>query len=247
VPGPVERALLPMTAAVEPAASSRWGAAPRRPRGAVRHAPVRLRRGAPAARCAEAVEAWGDGVAYATKAFLCRAMASWRTRRGCASMSRPAASCTWRSEPAWHQSASSCTGTTSQRLSSRAPSSWRGAHHRRLLRRDRPAAGAERRGPRTPKVLVRVTRGWRHTPTSSCAPAMRTRSSGSRSPQGRRGALSRSSARSPASTSRASTPTSAARSSMSARSSRLPRSSGASSPRSVSTSCALAAASGSRT
>jgi len=28
------------------------------------------------ARCREAVEAWGDGVAYATKAFLCRAMAS---------------------------------------------------------------------------------------------------------------------------------------------------------------------------
>jgi diaminopimelate decarboxylase len=27
------------------------------------------------ARCREAVEAWGDGVAYATKAFLCRAMA----------------------------------------------------------------------------------------------------------------------------------------------------------------------------
>ena len=25
--------------------------------------------------CREAVEAWGDGVAYATKAFLCRAMA----------------------------------------------------------------------------------------------------------------------------------------------------------------------------
>src|ERR1700689_5351450 len=27
------------------------------------------------ARCREAVAAWGDGVAYATKAFLCKAMA----------------------------------------------------------------------------------------------------------------------------------------------------------------------------
>ena len=34
------------------------------------------------ARCAEAVEAWGDGVAYATKAFLCRAMAQLAHQEG---------------------------------------------------------------------------------------------------------------------------------------------------------------------
>src|SRR5947208_17149525 len=28
------------------------------------------------ARCREALEAWGDGVAYASKAFLCKAMAA---------------------------------------------------------------------------------------------------------------------------------------------------------------------------
>ena len=32
--------------------------------------------------CREAVEAWGDGVAYATKAFLCRAMASLAYEEG---------------------------------------------------------------------------------------------------------------------------------------------------------------------
>ncbi len=34
------------------------------------------------ARCREAVAAWGDGVAYATKAFLCRAMATAGPRGG---------------------------------------------------------------------------------------------------------------------------------------------------------------------
>jgi len=34
------------------------------------------------ARCREAVRAWGDGVAYATKAFLCRAMASLAHEEG---------------------------------------------------------------------------------------------------------------------------------------------------------------------
>src|SRR3974377_939564 len=32
--------------------------------------------------CREAVEAWGDGVAYATKAFLCRAMAALAHEEG---------------------------------------------------------------------------------------------------------------------------------------------------------------------
>ena len=34
------------------------------------------------AACREAVEAWGDGVAYATKAFLCRAMAALACEEG---------------------------------------------------------------------------------------------------------------------------------------------------------------------
>src|SRR5579862_9875224 len=34
------------------------------------------------ARCREAVEAWGDGVAYATKAFLCLAMARLAPEEG---------------------------------------------------------------------------------------------------------------------------------------------------------------------
>ena len=33
-------------------------------------------------RCREAVAAWGDGVAYATKAFLCRAMAALAHEEG---------------------------------------------------------------------------------------------------------------------------------------------------------------------
>ncbi|MBW3536601.1 MAG: diaminopimelate decarboxylase, partial [Actinobacteria bacterium] len=34
------------------------------------------------ARCREAVEAWGDGVAYASKAFLCKAMAALAHEEG---------------------------------------------------------------------------------------------------------------------------------------------------------------------
>src|SRR3974377_781867 len=34
------------------------------------------------ARCREAVAAWGDGVAYATKAFLCKAMAALAHEEG---------------------------------------------------------------------------------------------------------------------------------------------------------------------
>jgi diaminopimelate decarboxylase len=41
--------------------------------------------------------AFGDGVAYASKAFLCVAMARSCTRRASTSTSRPAASCTSRS------------------------------------------------------------------------------------------------------------------------------------------------------
>ena len=52
------------------------------------------------ARAAEAVEVLGrDGAIYATKAFLCRAMAAWRMRRACAWTSRPVASWRWRSRP----------------------------------------------------------------------------------------------------------------------------------------------------
>jgi hypothetical protein len=47
------------------------------------------------ARCREAVTAWGDGVAYATKAFLCaRPWPVWPTKRACGWTSRRVASCT---------------------------------------------------------------------------------------------------------------------------------------------------------
>ena len=74
--GPVGRGLLPMTAQVDPAGRLRVGG--------VDLVDLADQFGTPLfvydeahlrARCREAVEAWGDGVAYATKAFLCTAMA----------------------------------------------------------------------------------------------------------------------------------------------------------------------------
>jgi diaminopimelate decarboxylase len=73
---PIERRLLPMTAAVDQRDRLSIGgvdlidAAEEFGTPLFVYDEVHLR-----ARCREAVEAWGDGVAYATKAFLCRAMA----------------------------------------------------------------------------------------------------------------------------------------------------------------------------
>ena len=44
--------------------------------------------------CRDAVTALGDGAAYATKAFLCLAMARSPTKRACTSTRRSAAKCT---------------------------------------------------------------------------------------------------------------------------------------------------------
>jgi diaminopimelate decarboxylase len=74
--GPVGRGLLPMTAQVDPTGRLRVGG--------VDLVDLADQFGTPLfvydeahlrARCREAVDAWGDGVAYATKAFLCTAMA----------------------------------------------------------------------------------------------------------------------------------------------------------------------------
>ena len=54
------------------------------------------------ARCREAVQAFGaERVVYATKAFLCSAMARLAAQEGCYSMSQLAANCMWRCIPAF--------------------------------------------------------------------------------------------------------------------------------------------------
>src|ERR1019366_8639816 len=74
--GPVARGLLPVTAEVDPAGRLRVGGVDLTGLAEEFGTPLfvydeaHLR-----AMCREAVEAWGDGVAYATKAFLCVAMA----------------------------------------------------------------------------------------------------------------------------------------------------------------------------
>jgi diaminopimelate decarboxylase len=74
--GPVAPSLLPMTAEVDDAGRLRIGGVDLVDLAGQFGTPLfvydeaHLR-----ARCREAVEAWGDGVAYATKAFLCTAMA----------------------------------------------------------------------------------------------------------------------------------------------------------------------------
>ena len=92
------------------------------------------------ARCREAVAAWGDGVAYATKAFLCRAMARLAHEEGmwldvstggelhvALAAGVPAGT----PRPARQQQVRGRAGTRPRRRGR--------THRRRLLRRDRPA------------------------------------------------------------------------------------------------------------
>ncbi len=80
---PVEPRLLPMTAQVDPRGRLSIGGVDLLDAAEEFGTPLfvydetHLR-----ARCREAVEAWGDGVAYATKAFLCRAMAELAAEEG---------------------------------------------------------------------------------------------------------------------------------------------------------------------
>jgi diaminopimelate decarboxylase len=81
--GPLPRHLLPDTAAVDPSGRCSIGGCDLLDLAALFGTPlfvydeVHLR-----ARCREAVAAWGDGVAYATKAFLCVAMARLAAEEG---------------------------------------------------------------------------------------------------------------------------------------------------------------------
>ena len=83
--GPPQRQLLPLTAEIGPAGSLSVGGcdlvelAERFGTPLFVYDEAHLR-----ARCREAVAAWGDGVAYATKAFLCRAMAALAHEEGMA-------------------------------------------------------------------------------------------------------------------------------------------------------------------
>ena len=114
--------------------------------------------------CREAVAAWGDGVAYATKAFLCRAMARLAHDEG---MHLDVAS-----GGELHVALSAgvpgrTAGPARQqqvgRRAGRRARARRGPDRDRLVRRDRPpgrACSSRRRPePTRPKVLVRVTPG----------------------------------------------------------------------------------------
>ena len=206
------------------------------------------------ARCAEAVEAWGDGVAYATKAFLCRAMAQLAHQEGmCLDVStggelhvalRAGVAPERLVLHGNNKSAAELARAIEVGVGRIIVDSFDEIDRLRVLSVEAPAP---------PKVLVRVTPGVEaHTHEFVRTGHEDTKFGFSIAS----GAAWRAVEELRSLTGVdlpgwsnwwASTPTSAARSSMSARSSRLPRSSGASSPRSVSTSCALAAASGSRT
>ena len=139
------------------------------------------------ASCREAVEAWGDGVAYATKAFLCMAMARLAHEEGmCLDVSTggelargPVGRCPC--VPA---------GAPREQQVRRGAGLGTGLGGRsdrgRLLRRDRPhrasasagRAATDRSGP-VPRSWPGSRPAWRSTPTSSSARARRTPSSGS--------------------------------------------------------------------
>ena len=123
---------------------------------------------------------------------------AWPSRRGSASTSRPGASSTWCCARACPRAGSSCTATTSRAEElERAVAVGRAPPGRGQLRRDRPTAraGVGRVAPlRLPGP--RDARASRPTPTNSCAPAKRTRSSASPSRRATRARRSTSCARS---------------------------------------------------
>ena len=196
------------------------------------------------ARCREAVAAWGEGVAYATKAFLCRAMARLAVEEG---MSLDV----------------STGGELHVALDSGVPPSRLVLHgnnksEAELARALEVGVGRivvdsfdeiprlTRLAPEgaTSKLLVRVTPGVEPIPTSSFARATTTRSSAFPSPPGPPPTPSPPSAACAASSWPASTPTSEARSSRCPRSPRRPTSWLACSCRSTYPSSVWAAGSG---
>ena len=139
------------------------------------------------ARCREAVAAFGPGVNYATKAFLCSAMARLAVRGGheprrVDRRRVPRGPGRRRARrPRWCS-----TATTSRVDELRAgPGRGRRPHRRRLVRRDRPHRGARGRGPaRAHGADPGHARASRPTPTSSSRPARTTPSSASASHTG---------------------------------------------------------------
>ena len=135
------------------------------------------------ARCREAVAAFGDGVAYATKAFLCTAMARLAHEEGMrldvatGGELHVALAAGRAGRRGW-----CCTATTSPTAELRAAlAERRRAHRRRLASTSSTASSAW-----SPPTAAPSRRCWcasrrasRPTPTSSCRPARTTRSSAS--------------------------------------------------------------------
>ena len=141
---------------------------PRRSGRGDRHAAVRLRRGPPPGPCREAVEAWGDGVAYATKAFLCMAMARLAHEEGmCLDVSTggelhvalsagvPADRLVLHGNNKSDERAGRRRWTPAWAASSSTPSTRSTASSGLLAEPAQPAPAAGRR----PKVLARITPG----------------------------------------------------------------------------------------
>ena len=161
---------------------------------------------------------------------------AWPTKRACISMWRRVESSTSRSRPGSPPTTSCCTATTSRPRSWPQPSrsAWVASWWTPSTRWRVSEACWRRRRPR--RCVRRCSSGsrraWRRTPTSSCAPARRTRSSASPSPRAPPPRRSPPSSSCPASSWWEFTPTSGARCSSPPPSSRLPKCWARSSPRS---------------
>ncbi len=221
---PIERRLLPMTAAVDEqdrlsvggvdlvSAAEEFGT----PLFVYDEAHLR-------ARCREAVEAWGDGVAYATKAFLCLAMARLAAEEGmCLDVSTggelhvalsagvPGDRLVMHGN---NKSDAELAAALAAGVGRIVVDSFDEIDRLERLCTDAPTAPARPRAPRCSSASPPASRS---TPTSSCAPARTTPSSASAWPPVQPTGPSPASPSWPtgaSSTSWACTPTSAARSS----------------------------------
>ena len=229
---------------------------PRRARRRVRHAVFVYDEDHLRARCREAVAGFGAGVAYATKAFLCKAMAALALEEGMALDVSTGGELAVALAGGATGERLVCHGNnkSSEELGGRTRRRRR-PHRRRLVRRDRPACAALDRagrdgapGGRRTRLLLRVTPGVEaHTHEYVMTGQEDTKFGFSLASGAAAEAVERAPERCRASSSSACTPTSAARSSSSTRSPRSSPRSPRSWSRTASRSAASAAASASPT
>ena len=116
-------------------------------------------------RCREAVAAWGPGVAYASKAFLCRAMARLAHEEGMAiDVSTGGELHVALAAGVPGRAAGAARQQQVRRRAGAGPDGWGGPDRRRLVRRDRPPGTVDGAVARPRPQVARPGHAWHRGP-----------------------------------------------------------------------------------